>query len=91
MQELLSKAHTSDTGVEASKVQSLICIEEQCLFEAGRISMKATEDWRYSFMPSTNACSLLSLSGLLQLVDYEVCTHLQHLELRKKLMHTYKH
>jgi len=50
-QELLSKAHTSDTGVEATKVQSLICIEEQCLFEAGRISMKATEDWRYFSCP----------------------------------------
>ncbi|KAL3133359.1 hypothetical protein ABBQ38_007231 [Trebouxia sp. C0009 RCD-2024] len=46
-QELLSKAHTSDTGVEATRVQSLICVEEQCLFEAGRVSMKATEDWRY--------------------------------------------
>lgn len=46
-QELLSRAHTSDNGVEATKVQSLICVEEQCLFEAGRISMKATEDWRY--------------------------------------------
>lgn len=46
-QELLSKAHTSDTGVEATKVQALICVEEQCLYEAGRVSMKATEDWRY--------------------------------------------
>lgn len=48
MQELLSKALTLDTGVEASKVQSLICVEEACLFDAGRASIKAVEAWRYA-------------------------------------------
>lgn len=47
MQELLSKALTLDTGVEASKVQSLVCVEEACLFDAGRASVKAVEAWRY--------------------------------------------
>ena len=68
-QELLSKAHTSDNGVEATKVQSLICIEEQCLFEAGRISMKATEDWRYLCCPShhrilVSCCNCLNVHAL---------------------------
>ena len=43
----MSKALTLDTGIEASKVQSLICVEEACLFEAGRASVKAVEAWRY--------------------------------------------
>lgn len=46
MQELLSKALTMDTGVEATKVQQLICVEEACLFDAGRVSVKAVEAWR---------------------------------------------
>lgn len=55
MQELLSKALTLDTGVEASKVQSLISVEEACLFDAGRTSIKAVEAWRYAQL----MCSLL--------------------------------
>eukprot|EP00891_Asterochloris_glomerata_P004344 jgi/Astpho2/4344/e_gw1.00065.44.1_t len=44
--ELLTRAHTTDTGPETTRMRMLLCVEEAKLFEAGRHSIKAVEAWR---------------------------------------------
>ena len=46
LQELLTRAHTTDTGPETTRMRMLLCVEEAKLFEAGRHSIKAVEAWR---------------------------------------------
>ena len=46
LQELLTRAHNTDTGPETTRMRMLLCVEEAKLFEAGRHSIKAVEAWR---------------------------------------------
>lgn len=47
VQEILTKAHSSESAKEMARIEGLLSAEEAALFSAGRSSVDALNRWRF--------------------------------------------